>query len=119
MKTRVISFLLFLIFTLFAYWQFNDPDPVLWVGIYGILALVSLLRVFGIFSRGLAIVFMIALAVYSLFKIGGVIEWIGADDKSSVFGTMTPDKPYVELTREFLGLVLGFLGMFVHYKMKR
>jgi predicted transporter len=44
MKTSSIFFGFWtLAFLLFAYWQFNDPDPAIWVSIYAYAALMSAL----------------------------------------------------------------------------
>lgn len=118
MKIRVISFLLFILFGVFMYWQFNDPDRIQWIAIYGLIALISLLRLFNIFSRPLSMIIMIALLIYSLFFIPSVIEWLGKPDKSEIFGQMIYDRPYIEETREFFGLIIGFLGMLLHYRSK-
>lgn len=40
---RYIALLFGLIFLLFAYWQFNDPDPVWWVTVYLVSAYCSYL----------------------------------------------------------------------------
>ncbi len=118
MKARIISLVLLLVFGMFAYWQANDNDPVLWVTIYGLVALISLLRLFNIYSRPITTLIMIACLVYSFWYIGGLFEWLGSSDKGAVFGTMKPDKPYVEETREFLGLILAFVGLLLHVRTK-
>ncbi len=118
MKTKIISIVLFLIFGLFAAWQYNDPDPLLWMAIYGAIAFISLLRAFGFYNRGVVIILMIAMGAYSLFYIPGLIDYLQAPDKGELFGKMIYDKPYIEETREFFGLVLGFLALLVHVRMK-
>ena len=118
MRAKVISIIIFIVFSLFAYWQVNDSDPGLWVTIYGLIALVSLLRLFGVYSRPITSLFMIACLVYSFWYIGGFFEWLGSDEKGKVFGTMTPEYPYVELTREYLGLLMAFFGLLLHVRTK-
>ena len=118
MKTKVLSIILLVLFGLFAYWQRNDPDSGLWMTIYGLVALISLLRIFNVYSRPITMVLMIAFFIYSLWYIGGLFEWLGSEDKGKVFGTMTPEFPYVERTREFLGLVLGGIGLLLHVRAK-
>jgi hypothetical protein len=45
MKTKqaisILGILFSIVFLLFTYWQFNDPDPILWVPIYGVATYVS------------------------------------------------------------------------------
>lgn len=118
MKTRIISFILFVVFGLFSYWQANDLDAGLWVTLYALIALISLLRVFNVYSRPITTVLMIGFLIFSFWYIDGFFEWLGSDDKGRVFGTMTPEYPYVEESREFLGLILGFLGLLIHVRSK-
>lgn len=116
MKARVISVILLIVFGLFAFWQVNDVDPGLWVTVYGLVALISLLRLFNVYSRPITILLMIIFLIYSFWYIGGVIDWLGSPDKGAVFGTMNPEQPYIEETREFLGLILAFLGLLFHVR---
>lgn len=118
MKSRVLSIILFIVFALFAYWQRNDNDAALWVIIYGLVAFISLLRIFNIYSRPITTFLMIAFLIYSFWYVGGFFEWLGSEDKGRVFGTMTPEYPYVEESREFLGLILGFVGLLLHIRTK-
>ena len=116
MRVKIISFLLFLLYALFAYFQLNDPDPVLWVILYGIVALFSLTRVFGYYNLKLVIGMMIVLGIYSLIYVPGVIEWLGQPNKEELFGAMYKDKMYIEESREFIGLMIALAGLFYHYK---
>lgn len=118
MKVKILSLILFLIFGAFAALQYNDPDPVLWIVIYGAVAFLSLLRLFGFYYRGIIIIIMVALAVYSLFYLPGVMEYLSKPDKGELFGQMIYDRPYIEQTREFFGLWLGFLALLLHARIK-
>ncbi len=116
MKSRALSIILFIVFALFAYWQGNDSDAILWVITYSVVALVSLLRLFSIYSRPITTLLMIAFFIYSFWYVGGFIEWLGSEEKGRVFGTMSPEYPYVEESREFLGLILSFVGLLLHVR---
>lgn len=119
MKIKVFSFIALVVFGLFAFWQFNDQDnPHLWVSIYTVVALISLLRLFGIHARGFSLLVALALFIYALFFIPGVVEWLQQPGKAEVFGTMTPEKPWIEETREFFGLLLASITMLTHFRLK-
>lgn len=96
-----------LIFLLFAYLQLNDPDPVLWVSIYGAVAIVLFLRVVGWYRRSVLIVVMVAIGAYSLMLSPDVYEWMMSSNKADLVGPMTDDKPYIEGSREFLGILIA------------
>ncbi|MFY0685561.1 MAG: transmembrane 220 family protein [Cyclobacteriaceae bacterium] len=108
---KVINFCLFLLFALFTYVNLNDPDPFLWVLIYGAVALISLLRIFGIFYKSTVFILMIALGVYALLFVPSFWEWLTTDNKSELFGEMVYEKPYIEGTREFGGLVIADMAL--------
>lgn len=118
MKIKLISAVFFLIFAAFAGLQFNDPDPVLWVLLYGIVALFSLLRIFGYYHKYVLVILMIIIGGFSLMYLPGMVEWLVTPHKEEIFGEMVYEKPYIEETREFFGLVLAFLALWVHYKVK-
>jgi hypothetical protein len=96
----------FLLLILFAAWQFNDPDPLLWGGFYAACALIPLLAVFRIHSwilYALCVVYGIAVIAPT---IDGLFEYL-RHSESLLYG-MSPDRPYVEEAREFLGTLIAF-----------
>ncbi len=108
--------MLFLVFGAFAYVQINDPDPLLWVIGYGVVAAVCLARVFNYSWKYINLSIHIIIVITSLFFIEGVWEWLMTDDKSEIFGEMVYDKRYIEETREFLGLSLAAITMYFQYR---
>ncbi len=92
-----------LIFALFAYLQFNDPDPEVWVSIYGVAMIFCLFGIRGIFPKiplTLVIVLCLMGAVY--FFPGGVGDWI-ADEWAQKDLTMKTQQ--MEENRETFGLL--------------
>lgn len=97
------------IFTISAVIQYNDPDPLLWIGIYGYGALVCLLAILGKDNKVLhyaGILIFIAYALYLLFIPEGVLSWITQHDAENITGSMSDEKPWIEATREFFGLLI-------------
>ena len=119
MINRIISFLLFLLFAVFAYVQLNDPDPILWVIAYLIVAIVCLARSFNYSWKYINLTIHIGFVIASFFFIGGVYEWLTTDNKSEIFGEMVYQKPYIEETREFLGLTIAAITMFYQYRVAK
>lgn len=119
MIRRIISFILFLLFGVFAYFQLNDPDPVFWVIGYSIVSLVCLARACNYSWKYINLSIHIILVVASFFFIGGVWEWLMADDKSEIFEEMVYDKQYIEETREFFGLTMAAIAMYYQYKIAK
>ena len=119
MIKRIISFILFLVFAVFAYVQINDPDPVLWIICYSIVAVICLVRVFNYSWKYINLSIHIILVIASFFFIGGAWEWLMTDNKSEIFGEMVYEKSYIEETREFLGLTIAAIAMYYQYRIAR
>jgi hypothetical protein len=99
----------FLLFGLFGFWQINDPDPEVWVSIYVVAMIFSLLGFRGIFPKiPLTIVlFLCALGAIYLFP-GGVGDWI-SDELAQKDLTMKTQQ--MEENRETFGLLTIVLGL--------
>jgi H+/Cl- antiporter ClcA len=114
---KIFNIFFSVVFILFAVVQYNDPDPYLWIPIYLYPALLCFLKfiqksiprmaywagflVFGVY------------AIYKMFDTNGVIDWVQFHNASNLASTMKAEKPWIEASREFFGLliiliVLGF-----------
>lgn len=113
------NILLFIIFTLFAILQLNDRDGIIWFAVYAIVALVHLYAAFKTLNQPFIWVLLIGLSVYCLFHTPHLIEWMQLDNKSEIFGEMVYDKPYLEGTREFLGLLIAIVALSFLLKRKK
>ncbi|MCV9385126.1 transmembrane 220 family protein [Reichenbachiella ulvae] len=118
MKTKIFSGIYALIFAAFTYLQLNDPDPVIWVAIYGAVAFASLLRVVEVYHQIVFLTLTIVLAGYSLLYIPGFFEYLMQPNKNEIVGEMVYKKPYIEETREFIGLLMASAANFHQFKMK-
>ena len=104
---KIVNLILAVMFLAFAFVQINDPDPVLWILIYGGMAVICILAAFKIYNRIVLIILMIGFFVYSLVFLPGVGEWLAQDDQSMLFDDIAKMQHlYVEESREFLGLMI-------------
>jgi hypothetical protein len=102
---KIVNFILAVLFLTFAFVQINDPDPVVWILIYGGMAVICIMAIFEFYVRKVLIVLAVLLAAYSLFFIPGVLEWLQNDNKSALFDEVAKmEHLYIEESREFLGL---------------
>jgi hypothetical protein len=108
-----------IVFILFAVVQYNDPDPYLWIPIYLYPALLCFLKfiqksiprmaywagflVFGVY------------AIYKMFDTNGIIDWVQLHNASNLASTMKAEKPWIEASREFFGLVIILLVLGFNY----
>ncbi|CAN5583725.1 hypothetical protein BH23BAC1_BH23BAC1_38530 [soil metagenome] len=111
---RIAALIFAFLFLLFAAFQYNDPDPFIWIPIYGTAALVSV--AFYLKKVGLPLL-VILLALYF---IGAIYMW------PSTYEGIILDMGYkieIEEARESLGLAFCGLAMSLYsfslYRSKR
>ncbi len=111
-KQKIINYVLFVLFLLFAIVQLNDPDPALWCMIYGTVSALFLLANFKKIPRLLLYTLMVTFLAFALYHFSYFMDWIEIDHKEELFGEMVYEKPYLEGTREFLGLIICAAGLY-------
>ncbi len=115
---KAFNLLFFILFVLFAALQYNDPDPYIWMPIY-------------IFAAGLCWLayrqnyfpkaYLAGIIVYSLYAIylfftnDGVLDWFNKYEAENLVQTMKAEKPWIEDTREFGGLLILIIVLLVNY----
>ena len=107
---RILNFILALMFLAFAFVQINDPDPILWILIYGAMATLAIMAIFQYHPRKFLIAILVlylAYGVYSLIYHPGVLEWLRSENKADIFDDVKKmENLYIEESREFLGLMI-------------
>jgi hypothetical protein len=107
------------IFILFAVVQYNDPDPYLWVPIYLFPAVLCFLAAREKFYKNAytgGFIFYSLYAVYKLLDQNGVIDWMRFHDAANIAATMKAEQPWIEESREFFGLAIILIVLFINYK---
>ena len=109
-KIEQISGVLFaVIFSLFTYWQFNDPDPILWVPIYSTAIYTAVQAYLGKTNKELVLIlFILTLAAGTQLWME-MTAWEGFMTDGLAMKTMNQ-----ELAREAVGLWISSfsLGLF-------
>lgn len=118
MKKKIIDGTLAVLFFLFAAVQFNDPDPLLWIAIYGIVGLVSAGAFFRKYHQYTLISLILIITVWSLILLPNVFTWLSSSQLSEIAGEMMSDKPYIEGTRELGGLLIADLALVYHWRQR-
>lgn len=114
---KVFNIIFIILFVLFAGLQYNDPDPYIWIPIYLYAAFLCYEAVKGRYQPILYIIGMIVYivyAVYLFFDKTGVLDWAREHDAENIAQSMHADKPWIEETREFGGLLIVVLVLVVN-----
>ena len=95
-----------LVFTIFALLQLNDPDPLGWTAIYAITAVLWASAARDKVPRWICAVVAVIAVAWMFTLLPGFTDWIRVGSFAQLFGSLSMDKPYIEESREFLGLAL-------------
>ena len=109
LTTKIVSGVIALLFLLFAAFQYNDPDSFSWMFLYAYVAAMAVMALFGKYNYALLIPGITIFALYFIYLLPSVYEWIVSDD--SLITGMSPDRMYVERSREAFGLLMGLAGL--------
>ncbi|MCC6726866.1 MAG: transmembrane 220 family protein [Saprospiraceae bacterium] len=107
---KIANWVLAAMFALFAAVQYNDPDPWRWALMYGFVAFVCAFSAVG--KRNLYVLWAglgIGLG-WAILLVPEFINWMKMGSPN-IAGQMKAETPYIEFTREFLGLVLCLLAL--------
>ncbi len=115
---RIFNLVFYILFVLFAVLQYNDPDPYLWIPIYlyaAMLCWLAFKRQFFPKAYLFGIAAYLIYAIYLIFTKNGVIDWYQQHDAENLVQTMKAEKPWIEDTREFGGLLILILVLAINY----
>jgi hypothetical protein len=114
----LLNIIFCLAFLAFAYVNLNDPDAWLWVSIYLAAAICC---GYAAFKHYFPFVYLGLMAFYLIYAIilffgkDGVRDWIVKYKRPSIVETMQAEKPYIEKTREFFGLLIITGALLINY----
>lgn len=118
MIATIVNTLFALLFLLFAYFNLNDGDGWLWVLIYlsaaAVCALAAAKKFYPKVTLGLIVLFLFYAGFLFISK-DGVWDWLVEYNTPSITESMQATKPYIEKTREFLGLMIAIAALSVNY----
>jgi hypothetical protein len=114
---RIFSYLLGVLFTVFALVQLNDPDPLIWVLVYMATAVIAFLFPHKKLNKWLLLAFAIAFLTGAILLFPPSMgAWLSAEEKSKSLGMTLPG---IEEARESMGLILCFLTMIFYWTKAR
>ena len=107
---KISRLIVSLIFVLFAYFQWNDPDPWLWIALYLTVAAVVGIAAFRAIPKTVIYVLSTLIVIWMISLLPDFIYWVQMG-MPTIAASMKAEAPHIELTREFLGLLLCGLAV--------
>ena len=115
---KIFNLIFCFLFISFAALQYNDPDPYVWIPIYGYAAVLCWLafrKKYYPKAYLLGIVVYTAYAGYLFFSKDGMLDWLQEHNAEDIAQSMKATKPWIEATREVFGLVISIIVLLVNY----
>ncbi len=111
---KVLNILFIILFLFSAVLQYNDPDSYIWMPIYlygALLCFLALKKRYNIILYITGLLVYSSYAMYLFFEKNGVLSWINEHDSENIVQSMKATKPWIEETREFLGLMILIVAL--------
>ena len=118
MLMKILNIFLCIVFIIFAGLQYNDPDPYVWIPIYGYAAILCGLAAKNKFYPRAYAVGILVYTIYAIYKFfckDGVLDWMRFHNSENIAETMKATKPWVEETREFFGLLILICAFLLNF----
>jgi len=115
---KVFNLFFCFVFIASAALQYNDPDPYLWMPIYLYAALLCWLAFRNKLYPKAYLIGIVLYAIYAVYKVfdkNGLLDWINEHHAENIAETMKAEKPWIEETREFFGLVILIIVLLINY----
>ena len=103
-------------FIIFAALQYNDPDPWLWIAIYMAVGLIAIFSAMGKYQKWLTLAVGLVSIIWMIILFPGLWQWITEEPADALLYGMSPDKMYIEESREFIGLLMGLGGLYYIFR---
>lgn len=107
---KIAKIVLSILFVLFAVVQLNDVDPWAWVVFYIYIALLFGLAAVGKYHKYATIGGLAIIVIWMATLLPDFINWVNMG-MPTITGSMKAESPHVELTREFLGLLIAGIAV--------
>jgi len=104
---KILRYGLAALFAGFALLQLNDPDPAVWLLAYGLVAVCCAAPPASTLTRQLGWLTGGVLLTLAVVAAPGFAGYLTSGDPGMIVAEMSPEKPYVEPAREFLGIIIA------------
>lgn len=115
---KAINLILATLFLLSAVAQYNDPDPWLWIALYGFVGGVLAFAAFDRRNKWVPLTGIVVALLWMASLLPEFINWLQMG-MPNIAGSMKTEEPHIEYTREFLGLALCITALAFNWRKSR
>jgi flagellar biosynthesis protein FliQ len=113
---KIFNIVFAVLFLGFAALQYNDPDPFVWIAIYLAMVVACLLAAKNLHYKMLTFILALIYIIYAAILSPAWLTWWQSGDRALLFDDLAKMQfPYIEETREFLGLMICLAVLAVNY----
>ena len=113
---KIFNIVFAILFLGFAALQYNDPDPLVWISIYMAMFAVCLLAFKQRNYKILTVILALVYIGYAAMLTPALRAWWQSEDRSLLFDDLAKMQfPYIEETREFLGLLICLVVLAINH----
>jgi|ERR1051325_6920163 predicted membrane channel-forming protein YqfA (hemolysin III family) len=117
---KIVKIFFAVLFLLFALVQINDPDPLLWIVVYGSMMVISIMAIFHRYPTRFMVVMAAGFLIMTVLYYNGFAEWLSSSDRSLLFDDLAKMQfPYIEEAREFLGLLICLAVLLFYFALSK
>ncbi|MEJ0029759.1 MAG: transmembrane 220 family protein [Bacteroidota bacterium] len=117
---KILKIFFAVLFLLFALVQINDPDPLLWIVVYGSMMVVSIMAIYNRYPTRYMVVMASGFLIMTILYFEGFKTWLDSSDRSLLFDDLAKMQfPYIEEAREFLGLLICLAVLIFYFGLSR
>jgi hypothetical protein len=106
---KIINWILALSWTSWVIVQYNDPDPIQWMSMYGLVVVVCVMAAYKKYSQPLIAIGIVVSIIWAATLMPSVIDYFSNHKSNEIFENMTPSKLFIEEARECFGLIISAL----------
>lgn len=117
---KILKIFLAVLFLLFALVQINDPDPLLWILVYGAMMVVSIMAFYNRYPTGIMIIMAAGYLIMTVLYFDGFATWLTSPNRALLFDDLAKMQyPYIEEAREFLGLLICIAVLVFYFALSK
>jgi hypothetical protein len=117
---KILKIFFAVLFLLFALVQINDPDPLLWILVYGAMMVVSIMAIYNRYPTGIMIIMAAGYLIMTVLYFDGFATWLTTPNRTLLFDDLAKMQyPYIEEAREFLGLLICIAVLIFYFALSK